>query len=183
MQDLDYMKKYTINNLEELSKQIQTIQLLDKKIITFDIQNIESENIKIINEIKNWENSNEGKYIYIFEISNEINAEQVYKNFKHSKDNKIEERAYARINDNISRILYVGSTTKSKFYSRVKQHLGFGTKGTFALHVNFWRENLKGKINLICLKFDKTTHNKLIQTIEDSYWSKNLPMFGRQGSK
>ena len=40
MQDLDYIKKYTINNLEELSNQIQTIQLLDKKIITFDIQNI-----------------------------------------------------------------------------------------------------------------------------------------------
>ena len=61
MQDLDYIKKYTINNLEKLSNQIQ---LLCEKIITFDLQNIES--IKIVNEIKNWENYNDEKYIYIF---------------------------------------------------------------------------------------------------------------------
>jgi hypothetical protein len=183
MQDLDYIKQYAINNLEELSQQIRMIQLLDKKIITFDIQNIASENIKIIDEIKKWEKSNGEKYIYIFELSSEINSEQVHRNFKSAKDNNFKERAYARINGNLSKILYVGSTTKSKFHSRVKQHLGFGTKRTFALHIDFWRENLKGKINLICLKFDKTTNDKLIQTIEDSYWSKNLPMFGRQGSK
>jgi len=116
-------------------------------------------------------------------LSSEINPKQVYENFKYAKDNKIGERKYAKINSNSSKILYVGSTTKSKFHLRIKQHLGFGTKTTFALHINFWRKNLKGKINLICLKFEITTNDKLIQTIEDAYWSKNLPMFGKQGSK
>ena len=42
MQDLDYIKEYTLDNLAELSNQIKEIKLLDKKIITFNIQNIES---------------------------------------------------------------------------------------------------------------------------------------------
>ena len=60
-----------------------------------------------------------------------------------------------------SKVLYVGSSTTG-VHKRIKQHIGDGSKGTYALHLSHWFD---GKYSITIKQYDKP--REVIQIIED----------------
>ena len=66
-------------------------------------------------------NNSGAKYLYIFEVSKNTNTEECYNAFRNAKENRVNNRAYARLN-NPSNVFYVG--TSKSLAARLRQHLG-----------------------------------------------------------
>ena len=109
--------------------------------------------------------------IYIIEqVSGDISETfNFLKNYKASK-----ERACPALNSP-SKIMYVGSSTTG-VKSRIKQHIGDGHKGTYALHLKHW---YKGNYKITIMEFDKT--RDVLQIIEDDISERLSPAFGKKG--
>ena len=109
--------------------------------------------------------------IYIIEEING-NKEATFDNFKKYKDQK--ERKCAKLNSPSS-VLYVGSSTTG-VKKRIKQHLGEGYKGTYALHLKKW---FNGNCKVTVKIYDEPI--EVLQIIEDNLSYQLKPAFGKQG--
>ncbi|MBA6356495.1 MULTISPECIES: GIY-YIG nuclease family protein [unclassified Colwellia] len=109
--------------------------------------------------------------IYVIEqVSGDISdAFNSLSNYKATKD-----RACPALNAP-SKIMYVGSSTTG-VKSRIKQHIGDGHKGTYALHLKHW---FKGDYKITIMEFDKT--RDVLQIIEDDISERLSPAFGKKG--
>ncbi len=109
--------------------------------------------------------------IYIIEqVSGDIShAFDSLSKYKASK-----ERACPALNAP-AKVMYVGSST-TNIKSRIKQHLGDGNKGTYALHLKHWFD---GDYKITIKEFDKT--RDVLQIIEDDISDRLSPAFGKKG--
>lgn len=129
--------------------------------------------------------SSEEDYIYIFKVVGQNRTNRsFYKNLKDKKSSQTEEKKkdLPRINEeNIgTQYLYVGRSQKLR--SRLRQHLGRNYEGTYALHMERWVSTLNETIEVQYFKLEDCD-NLLVQSVEDSLWSKLRPAFGRKGDK
>jgi len=180
--EIEKVKKDTINDLVSIIDDIKNIQFEEKlsyKFNTKDLQNVHYvENL--LNNIKKQINHNKYKYIYTFSLPDNFPTDKIYKRYKKAKESKKSERAYARLNRK-STCLYVGSS--KGLIPRIKQHLGFGPKGTYAMQLCYWCENLNLDIALNIYGFGNGISIKAFQAFEDGVWNSLKPMLGRQGKK
>ena len=91
------------------------------------------------------------------------------------------DRKFARNNGIESCCLYVGSSVHMA--QRLKEHLGFGAAGTYALQLAYWAADLGCGFMLTCATYDDRTPPLAIQTMEDALWDELRPMFGRRGTR
>lgn len=127
-----------------------------------------------------------GSYIYIFELaSNENKVELIKKiNQFRSKENKDNEgndarRATAKvpkdIETNNSNILYVGSVLND-IHSRIKAHIGFGSKTYYAIHLKYWApKDLK-----LNFHYCEVKEPKIINDIEAALAEHLNPLIGKR---
>ncbi|XXQ67877.1 GIY-YIG nuclease family protein [Neisseriaceae bacterium B1] len=102
---------------------------------------------------------------------------QLLKEIKEEKEkSKKEKVCYPKTSENLSNILYVGSS--QNLLTRLKQHLNTTSKSTYALHMNRW---FTGNIKIKVIKFDSIVTPDILQIIEDSYAYELKPMFGKTG--
>ena len=178
------VKASTIANLESIIQGLKKIQLLEKLSFQFNTDDLQDINAieSLLNDIKTKINHKQYKYIYTFCLQNTSHANMVSNSYNTAKESKKAGRAYARLNKNfISPCLYVGSS--KGLISRIKQHLGFGPKGTYAMHLYHWCKNLNLDITIDIYTFDKEVSKEAFQAFEDGAWSILKPMLGRQGKK
>lgn len=97
-----------------------------------------------------------------------------YRKTQSEKDKK-DKRACAALNAP-SPTLYVGSSTKG-IRSRVRQHVGEGPNGTYALHLKHWFE---GKYKITIRDYGDLDRS-IIQLIEDDLSYELKPAFGKKG--
>ena len=76
--------------------------------------------------------------------------------------------------------LYVGRSRNLK--KRLREHLGAGAPGVFALHLQRWAPSVKASIVISIMCFD-AEDELLIQAIEDGIWEALKPAFGRKGGR
>jgi len=180
--EIEKVQKATINDLVSIIDDIKNIRLEEKlsyKFNTKDLQNVQFvENF--LNNIKKQINHTKYKYIYTFCLPDNFPLDSIYDRYRNAKESKKSERAYARLNRK-SRCLYVGSS--KGLPPRIKQHLGFGPKGTFAMQLCYWCENLDLDITLNIYAFGNGISIKAFQAFEDGAWNSLKPMLGRQGKK
>ena len=74
-----------------------------------------------------------------------------------------------------SKIMYVGSSTTG-IKNRIKQHIGDGHIGTYALHLKHW---FAGDYKITIMEFDKK--RDVLQIIEDDISERLAPAFGKKG--
>ena len=84
------------------------------------------------------------------------------------------QRKCAKINKE-NDILYVGSSTTG-LVNRLKQHLGYGHSGTYALHLSEW---FTGKITITIYEYIEDI--QVLQIVEDDLSHELKPAFGKQG--
>jgi len=111
------------------------------------------------------------KAIYIIEEIGGNNEEtfNALRNYKKTK-----QRACPKLNAPSS-VMYVGSSTTG-IRKRIKQHLGDGPKGTYALHLKHW---FNGKKKITIKVFSEPA--AVIQIIEDALSHDLAPAFGKAG--
>jgi len=121
-------------------------------------------------------------YIYILSTTESINLDRIRAAFSTAKAQEKNDRAYARLNIGISPCFYVGSSYD--ILKRFKEHIGYGAKSTYALHLSHWAQDFPLlELSLHYAQYREGTPQDLLQSLEDALWEQRNPMFGRKGSK
>lgn len=121
-------------------------------------------------------------YIYCISAVSDDNLPEIRGAFMEAKAQEKRDRAYARLNEHTSRCFYVGSS--SNLPKRIREHLGYGAKSTFSLHLAHWAEGFPElKLVLTAAMYPVGTESEILQALEDTLWERNRPMFGRKGSR
>jgi hypothetical protein len=180
--EIERVKIDTIKNLTSIIDDLKNIQFEEQLSYKFNTNNLQKTNFidDFLSEIKKRIDHKKYKYIYTFNLPDNSVLDGIYASYKNSKESKKSERAYARLN-RLSHCLYVGSS--KGLVSRIKQHLGFGPKGTFAMQLCYWCEGFNLDITLNIYAFDNGVSEKAFQAFEDGAWNVLRPMLGRQGKK
>ncbi|EJG0735622.1 hypothetical protein C4G28_RS22580 [Vibrio parahaemolyticus] len=127
--------------------------------------------------------SNEEDYIYILKVVGRNRTNRVfYDKLEDEKAKPNNPKDFPRLNKKHkgSQYLYVGRSHKLR--SRIRQHLGSGHKGTYALHMMRWANKIEENIELQYFKLEGV-ENLVVQAVEDALWSELRPAFGRKGDK
>lgn len=94
-----------------------------------------------------------------------------------------ERRAFARVNKrkrNVgSRCLYIGKSEKAA--ERIRQHLTEAHPATFAIHLNYWPNDIPGNL-IVQVIGVSDVQSVLVPFIEDQLASEMSPILGRRGS-
>jgi len=61
--------------------------------------------------------------------------------------------------------------------------MGYGAKGTYALHLAYWANAFNLEIEFRCAKYKGGLAPDVYQVLEDTLWQEMSPMFGRKGAK
>ena len=122
--------------------------------------------LKDISELNSIKNA-----IYVIEEINGDNK-KTFNDFLNYK--KLKERACPKSNSP-SQIMYVGSSSTG-VKKRIQQHLGYGPKSTYALHLNHW---FKGQYQITIKVFEESL--EVIQILEDALSKELSPAFGKRG--
>jgi hypothetical protein len=170
-------------HLKNLSDSVVNVLPIETKAWRFFTNGLseQSEQPTIINEVSQWA----GKgyiYLYIIGLVTQANISDLKEAFSEAKNTKRNDRAYARLNsDNISACLYVGSSRD--ITGRLKQHLGYGPRDTFALQLAHWASTFKLELEIQCAKYPLGHSAEVYQILEDTLWEQMSPLFGRKGMK
>ena len=66
---------------------------------------------------------------------------------------------------------------------RLKEHLGYGAKDTYALQLAHWAREMNLDIEVVCAEYPEGIGQEILQTLEDTLWETLKPMFGRKGQR
>lgn len=166
---IDNRNKILEERIIHLEKVKNTLKLEDpihfsiSDIITKDIYNPRKMGLKVGVPQLNFLEELKGSYIYIFELEREADKNEILDKLKlfRAIENKDEEgndlrRATTKIpttfDDNLSNVLYVGSI-KENIHKRIKEHIGFGSKATYAMHLKHWAPK-ELKLNFYYIKIE-----------------------------
>jgi hypothetical protein len=124
----------------------------------------------------------EHKFIYYLETS--ANPDQISRAeiaFSEAKKHERDGRAFARFNQ-IGSNLYVGSS--SSLGRRFREHLGYGARGTYALHLSQWARDIDLPLRFVAARYPASSvTTELLGLLEDQLWDALSPMFGRKGRR
>ena len=134
--------------------------------------------LNFLSKLSRWEKEQKSIYIYYFSLQKNSDLEKVQQKISYAKKKKIAQRAYPRINDP-SRYLYVGSSRN--IAKRIREHLGFGYRTTYAMNLAFWCKDLDLEIDIVCMRYNPQIEKEIIQAFEDGLWDYLKPLLGRQG--
>ena len=168
-----------IAKLAESVKHAFPDEIIEKTIPFSDIAegNVE----EYLDSLSEWEKQyRQCPYIYIIKAIGGAELGRCRAKFAKAKIEKVEARAYARLNDE-SETLYVGSS--HNISKRISEHFGLGYRGTYALQMKNWVAGLDGSVQISIARFDAAIDRSVLQAVEDGLWQMDQPMFGRRGAR
>jgi len=122
-------------------------------------------------------------YLYVIHLTTgRIDLSKIREAFSKAKSTKKNGRAYPRLNNESSRCFYVGSCS-TDMQQRLKQHLGYGAKDTYALQLAHWANSYPLELEFRCAKYRSGLASEVYQALEDTLWIELSPMFGRKGRR
>jgi hypothetical protein len=133
----------------------------------------------VVDQVAKWEG--EGRtFLYYFELTSEpsVDLARVEQAYKDARANSA--RAFARPIRQ-SNCLYVGGS--QNISQRLKGHLGFGAKGTYAMQLAHWAPHLNLTLKFTCARYADTERPEIMQALEDTLWDTLTPMLGRKGKR
>jgi hypothetical protein len=182
MIDIDRIKQIKAKELRETANNLIKLFPRDEIIIKLEASRIKLGNPPddIIQKLIKWEEAQNSVFLYYFVLHRNTDLKIIQEKITETKNNKIAGRAYPRINS-ASRFLYVGSSRE--ITKRFKEHLGYGYKGTYAMNLAYWFNDLGTGLKFHCMSFDPDTNKDAIQALEDGLWDYLKPQLGRRGPK
>lgn len=182
MIDFSFLPEKTKFNLACLSSAVDGVAPLKTKsweIYTGSLAE-NGDEPALIEDVRRWAGPS-GLYLYtISRESCEPSNDVVSRSFADAKASEKGKRAYARLNAPSS-CIYVGGS--EKIHQRIKEHLGYGAKGTYSLQLAAWAVPHNLHLKLCCAQYSAETSSEVLQALEDTLWAELKPMFGRQGAR
>ena len=118
--------------------------------------------------------------LYSIALDSSVDSELAWHLLNVAKSEKRLGRAYCRVPPfSNSHIMYVGSS--QKLTQRILEHLGFGSKSTYALNLAHWASGLDGSFTVDAEVYDGVAPEVLC-ALEDQLAVDVRPLFGRRGS-
>lgn len=176
------LKEAAASAASTMAKQAEAILALDEidnRSWTFETNWLTDKTkfTKLLADIKAWGSKNEPR-IYLFSCLSTTDLPTIQSAFSSAKATEAGNRAYARLNSP-SNVFYVGGS--SALSKRVSEHLGFGHKSTYAMHLAQWIQPFPLQLEIRAARFSSDTDRSLVQVLEDALWLQLRPMFGRKG--
>lgn len=168
--------------MERLSDAVDGVLPADIRLWPVDVSALpdEAATSSLVQEVADWAGMSTA-CLYCFECrSAGVDLARVERAFAKAKDRKANRRRYPRLNGQAA-CFYVGSS--QSVAKRFREHLGFGTSGTYALQLVHWAQPLSLQLEFVCAKYAESTPATTIQALEDTLWEIKRPMFGRQGRR
>lgn len=170
------------DNLIRISEMVVGVVPIEAKSWRFTTNDLQpsAEPSEIIAEVAKWAGKD---FIYIYTIhlvTMQIDLSKIREVFSEAKSAKKNGRAYPRLNSESS-YFYVGSSEKVS--QRLRQHLGYGYKDTYALQLAHWANSFPLELEFNCAKYQAGLSREVYQALEDTLWEEMSPMFGRKGAK
>ena len=183
MSDIEIAKKAQIRILKKTIQELASLKSSETKTIFIETGKLQDQNYipQIASTLPNKCNSGE-HFIYIFRIvgGNKTDQNKIHHNFTKLHE-KRDGRALCKNNEKKdSDILYIGSSKNLR--ARLKQHLGDGPLGTYAMHMKHWINGINLKIEFTYHRFSSLS-DRALQALEDGLWDRFEPMFGKRGAK
>jgi hypothetical protein len=179
--DINFLLNKAQSDLLRLAARASVIKPVETNSWVFAVNQLQlgTELPTIIHDVAQWAGKG-NVYLYIIRLVTEgvdlSNLENVFLTAKAKNDS----RAYLKLNSQ-SRCLYVGSSRYMR--QRLKDHLGYGAKSTYGLHLAYWAGSLPIELEFMCAKYQAGLDPQLYQALEDTLWDEMSPMFGRKGAK
>lgn len=177
------LRAQTQERLRSLCSQIAQVPSPDVTSWEFntDVLTIDEEPV-VVTSGMNALRKNGARYIYVLSttLSNEL-LEPIRLRYSDAKTHKRFGRAYARLNEDASKVFYVGSS--ASIGRRIREHLGYGALGTYALHLAYWASDLAVPLKWSVACYPASVSENVIGTLEDQLWDLQKPMFGRRGRR
>jgi len=182
MLDLDFIKKEKYKRLQKVADELLSLNPVDQKLFFFSTNELilHKPPERIIQAVSEWVRDRGFLFVYYFSLLEDADLNTVYQRFSEAKKGKVGSRAYPRLNSE-SRYLYVGSSRG--FIRRVREHLGYGSKDTYAMQLAYWTQELNLNIQLFCMRFKTSINQEVVQAFEDAIWDFVKPMLGRKGAR
>lgn len=125
--------------------------------------------------------------IYCIQLMGNYDCKNIASSFNFAKINKLQERCYSKYNHNDSNTLYVGISQRKNLSKRIREHIGEGSKTTYALNLKYWIPD-NTQIEILIYKptipeYNKENHLNLRELIEQSFWDELKPMMGKRSGQ
>jgi hypothetical protein len=135
---------------------------------------------QIVKEVEMWA-GRASAFLYIFRlVPPHPVLEEIARSFSAARAAQRGSRAYPRLNGP-SACVYVGSSRK--LHQRLREHFGFGSPTTYALQLRHWASDLELNLRIECARYPDDLPPDVMQSLEDTLWSRERPMLGRRGAK
>ena len=182
MIDIESVKLNKANNLRAIAEGLIDLHPIETKTFKFNTKSLNPESFppNLVNEVSIWEKVKKSIFVYYFFLPQDADLEIVHEKITDAKKKKLAQRAYPRINSP-SRYLYVGSSRD--IAKRIKEHLGFGYRDTYAMNLAFWCSDLNLDTDIVCMRYNPKIKKGIIQAFEDGLWDHLKPLLGRQGAR
>lgn len=176
-----------------LKKQMKYCEGIDEKScdlsVSIDIKSLPKPNFpynilkqEFPNDLKEFieKIDKEKRLIYKMSLETSIENKQILKAAECIKKS----RAVSRRNkdeDSKDNVLYIGSKQKN-FEQRLKEHLGYGSKSTYALQLVHWRDKISSDfiIKIELYYYDELPY-MMLKNIEHALWYHYKPILGQGG--
>jgi hypothetical protein len=173
----------TSATLEKLSAAVGAISLPTTFSLDFcsQILDPDSEPTDVTRAVDGWTKKG---HRYIYYLTASIDSAQlqiVHRAYAEAKNHELDGRAFARLNEPPSQTFYVGSS--ASLGRRFREHLGYGARGTYALHLAQWARTLNLEMQLSAASYPAAVDENMIGVLEDELWERLKPMFGRKGRR
>lgn len=161
-----------------------------KEPLYFSAEEIKPENIlELQNKVKAFTSGIEENLIYTISLDDPHSVGGIQSALIKYKKKKI--HALSKVNSATREwleegsVLYVGSSKGSNFSTRIKNHLGAGSKGVYSLHLLHWiPAALNSGLTIQTYTVDGPKHIynniNLLELIEQGFWDDLKPMFGKR---
>lgn len=105
--------------------------------------------------------------------------------FDKAKSSKKGGRAYSKYNNVEKGLLYVGSSQSKYLVTRIRNHLGLGSRTVYSMHLKEWLpKDLNSIIEIRVFVVHIPNNNiqliNMLEVIEQGMWDANKPLFGKR---
>lgn len=189
--DTAQIKKNQIELLldsQKLLGKCSIAEFLEPLYFSFEELNTKN-NLELQNKIKFHCAGIKENLIYTISLRNPLPVQDIQSAILKYKRKKI--HALSKVNvptkdwDEVGSVLYVGSSKGSNYTTRIKNHLGVGSKGVYSLHLTHWiPEIANAGIVIRTFTLEEPNHEynniNLLEIIEQGFWDELKPMFGKR---
>jgi hypothetical protein len=174
----------TQSALQSIADAVDGVVPIDVRSWRIPVSDLPSEpdGFALLEEVAAWAGQSKA-CLYYFECLPHIDLELVEQTFAAAKASKVARRAYPRLNKlrEPGACLYVGGS--QSVAKRLRDHLGYGAKKTYALQLIHWAGPLSLEVEFVCAKYSDDTPSVALQALEDTLWETSAPMLGRRGRR